>query len=105
MKIVSKDFYSNCLIEAVKAKIKDHNVKILVTSPWKNEIFCPHFMWYDGAYVYDFGIEELIPWIAAWTIHKGHIRKRPLNHLPLNNRGCYQNAKPRKNWLYGRRIS
>lgn len=105
LKIVSKDYYSNCLIEAVKAKIKDHNVKIIIFLPWNNEIWCPHFMWYDGTYVYDFGIEKRIPWIAAWTIHKGHIRKRPLNHLPLNNRLRLQNTKAKKRWFYVRRIS
>ena len=78
--IISKDYYSNCMIEAVKAKIKDwKHVKITYVSPFINEVFCPHFLWSDGEYDYDFGIEGLgARGIIDWTIHKGHIRRRGL---------------------------
>lgn len=77
MEIISRDYYSNCLIEALKAKIKDpKNIEITVCLPWFNEVFCPHFMWSDGEADYDFGTEHWMPMISAYTIHKGHIRKR-----------------------------
>lgn len=60
MEIISNDFYSNCLIEAVKAKVKDwKHIKIIYVSPFDNEVFCPHFFWSDGKYDYDFGIEGM----------------------------------------------
>ena len=74
--VVSKDYYSNCLIEAIKAKLKNHRLKIIFFVPWRNEIFCPHFMWSDGKYDYDFGCEYNLSLPFAWTIHKGHIRRR-----------------------------
>lgn len=48
MMIISKDFYSNCLLEALKAKLKNPKVKITYISPFANEVFCPHFLWSDG---------------------------------------------------------
>ena len=86
MKVVSKDFYSNCLIESIKAKIKHPmNVHIMFINPFLNDSFCPHFMWSDGKYDYDFGgckydenTPELFMMFKEWTIHKGHIRQRPL---------------------------
>ena len=78
-KRVSGDFYSNCLIEAVKAKLKDpEHVKIYICWPRYNEAPCPHVMWSDGVADYDFGTSDYIPNFFAWTIHKGHIRKRRL---------------------------
>lgn len=75
----SEDFYSNCLIEAVKAKIKDpKHIKLFVCWPMYNQAFCPHVMWSDGKADYDFGTYEFIPLFRAWTIHRGHIRKRAL---------------------------
>lgn len=47
-------------------------------SPFDNEVFCPHFLWSDGEYDYDFGYEHKLPLIFAWTLHKGHIRRRAL---------------------------
>lgn len=72
-------YYSNCFIEALKAKIKcPSKIKITVISPFINEVFCPHFLWSDGNYDYDFGFEGKISLFKAWTLHKGHIRKRKL---------------------------
>lgn len=77
--IISKDFYSNCLIEAVKAKLKDwKHIKITYISPFDNKVFCPHFLWSDGKYDYDFGNAGGDKNILNWTLHKGHIRKRGL---------------------------
>lgn len=53
--IISDEFYSNCLIQALKAKIKNPcKVKIKCIPPHLNECFCPHLMWHDGEYTYDF---------------------------------------------------
>ena len=78
--IISRDFYSNCLIEAIKAKLRDwQHIKITCVSPFDNEVFCPHLLWSDGKYDYDFGNEEKgDQGILNWTLHKGHIRKRGL---------------------------
>lgn len=43
MTYISKYFYSNCLIEAIKAKIKHPiKVKIKYIPARLNEVFCPH---------------------------------------------------------------
>lgn len=78
--IISRDFYSNCLLEAIKVKLKNwKNIKITYISPFENLVFCPHVMWSDGRYDYDFGNEgKRDSTILNWTLHKGHIRKRKL---------------------------
>jgi hypothetical protein len=71
-------FYSNCLIQAIKAKIKNpKKVKITYISPFKNEIFCPHFMWSDGIDDYDFTSNTISKWYQEYWF-KGYIRKRTL---------------------------
>lgn len=87
-KVISPDFYSNCLIEALKAKFNDPNVEITVCMPWENECFCPHFLWSDGYHDYDFGFEDYIPLVAAWTIHRGHIRSRKLGFNKRYKKVC-----------------
>lgn len=72
---ITKPFYSNCLIECIKAKVKNPKIKIMVLSPFINEIFCPHFMWSDGKYDYDFGVDGHVPCVL-WF--KGCIRRRTL---------------------------
>lgn len=93
--IISKDYYSNCLIEAVKAKLKDwSHIKIIYVSPFDNEVFCPHFFWSDGKYDYDFGIEGMgARGIIDWTIHKGHVRKRGLGFAERYKATCKKWAK------------
>ena len=77
--IITSDYYSNCLIEAVKAKIHNPKIKITIVMPWGNEVFCPHVLWSDGVNDFDFGNEgKGDKWIKNWTLHKGHIRKRKL---------------------------
>ena len=72
-------FYSNCLIEALKAKIKDpKNAKITYISPFKNKKFQPHFLWSDGKDDYDFGVSDKnLKWYNL-ILFKGEIRKRRL---------------------------
>lgn len=76
---MEKYFYSNCLIEGIKHKLKHpKQVKLTIIMPWHNEVFCPHVLWSDGKHDYDFGIEGELPLALAWTLHKGHIRCREL---------------------------
>lgn len=75
---VGSMFYSNCLLEALKAKIKDpKRVKLTYLPPTVNECFCPHWLWSDGEHDYDFGVERYLKWYERiWF--KGHIRQRSL---------------------------
>ena len=68
------------MIEAIKAKLRDwQHIRITYVSPFDNEVFCPHILWSDGRYDYDFGNEgKGDQGIFNWTLHKGHIRKRSL---------------------------
>lgn len=73
-----KKFYSNCLFEAVKHKLKDwENVKITYIPAKYNVMYCPHFLWSDGKYDYDFGVERNLKWYEViWF--KGEIHCRNL---------------------------
>lgn len=80
MTYISKYFYSNCLIEAIKAKIR-HPIKIKIKYiPARlNEVFCPHLMWHDGEYTYDFwAYGHLKPYQILW--YKGRIRKNEYDY-------------------------
>lgn len=98
MKIISKDYYSNCLIEAIKAKIKNpKKIKITVCMPWENEVFCPHILWSDGIYDYDFGNEGMgDQGLFNWTLHKGHIRQRELGYNQKYKETCREWVKKHK---------
>ena len=74
---VGEMFYSNCLLEAVKAKIRNPKIKITYLPPTINECFCPHFMWSDGKSDYDFGVERYLRWYERFWV-KGQIRERRL---------------------------
>jgi hypothetical protein len=69
-------FYSNCLIEALKAKLKNPR-KVKITFIPKSEKGSCHFMWSDGEHDYDFGVERDIKWYEVLWF-KGEIRKRSL---------------------------
>ena len=71
-------FYSNCLLEAIKAKLRSpKKVHLTYLSPFINEVICPHWMWSDGECDYDFGVERYLKWYERiWF--KGCIRKREL---------------------------
>lgn len=79
MAIISKEFYSNCFIEAVKAKIKDpKNVKITFIKPKYNKVkWIPHFLWSDGKSDFDFGTSETLKPYQIF-LFKGNIRERSL---------------------------
>jgi hypothetical protein len=71
-------YYSNCLLEAIKAKLKNHNIKIYYCKPIikKNKFQCFHFMWEDGCYSYDFSDceEQHLSWYKC-LFFRGRIRK------------------------------
>ena len=92
--VITKDYVSNCLIEAIKAKIRNLKIKITVVMPWDNEVFCPHVLWNDGINDYDFGNEGMgDQGIKNWTLHKGHIRKRALGFNQKYKNVCKKWAK------------
>lgn len=86
--IISNDYYSNCLIEAIKAKLKNwKQIKITYVSPFDNEVFCPHFLWSDGEYDYDFGICKKLKWYEK-IYFKGNIRRRELGYNERYKKAC-----------------
>lgn len=94
--MAEKYFYSNCLFQALKAKLKNpKQVKITYVSPFDNEVFCPHFLWTDGKNDYDFGIERHLP-LYKVLFFKGHIRKRNLGFNQKYKNAC-KKYKEREN--------
>ncbi len=81
-KIISSGYYSNCMIEALKAKFKDPgHIKIYFCKPRITEngnfqMF--HFMWSDSKADYDFSDlnDGEMPWYKDF-IFKGVLRKFP----------------------------
>lgn len=69
-------FWSNCLLEATKAKIQ-HPFKVKVTVVPRSEARCPHFLWSDGKYDYDFGVERRLVGVQV-LLFRGYIRRRSL---------------------------
>lgn len=77
----SQYFHSNCLLEAIKAKLKNpKKVRILRIPARLNAVPCSHFMWTDGKKEYDFGKLGHISWYQ-YPWHTGRIRTHRL--------GCY----------------
>ena len=77
--VISNEYYSNCMVEAIKAKLHNHKVKIYFCKPRITEngnfqMF--HFMWSDGESDYDFSDYGNIklPWYK-FPLFKGYIRK------------------------------
>ena len=71
---ITESYFSNCLIEAVKAKLKNKNVKLYFCKPKKGQMF--HFMWDDGNASYDFSDceEDELKWFQRF-LFSGRIRK------------------------------
>lgn len=70
---------SNCVIEALKAKIKNPKIKIIYLPAKINVVRCPHIMWTNGINDYDFGtFAKLSPLEYFW--HDGSIRIFPLGY-------------------------
>ena len=75
------EFYSNCFIEMVKAKLRNPAVKVMYLPAFLNECYCPHWMWLDDDGEHDFYSKGRLPW-WKWFWHKGRIR--------TVHRGCYK---------------
>ena len=76
--IISNEYYSNCIVEAIKAKLKNHKVKIYFCKPriTENGLQMCHFMWSDGTADYDFSdFEENELPLYKILFFKGAIRK------------------------------
>lgn len=74
--IIKGPFKSNCLIEALKAKIRNPR-KVRLTIVKQSEAGCLHVLWSDGEADYDFGTERYLNNIQKlWFT--GNIRKRRL---------------------------
>ena len=71
---ITESYFSNCFIEAVKAKLKNKNVKLYFCKPKKGQMF--HFMWDDGNASYDFSNceEDELKWFQCF-LFSGRIRK------------------------------
>ena len=92
--VVSKEYRSNCMIEAIKAKLHNHNVKIYFCKPRITEngnfqMF--HFMWSDGKADYDFSDngDEKLSWYRI-LLFNGNIRKFELGFAEKYSR--YRNG-------------
>lgn len=75
------EFYSNCFLEMIKAKIRNPNVKVMYLPAFLNEVPCPHWMWLDEDGEHDFHYKGNLP-IWKWLWHKGSIR--------TVHKGCYK---------------
>lgn len=78
MNTISNDYYSNCLIEALRAKIRGCGVKLYFCKPQmsNNHFQMFHIMWSDGTADYDFSDSEESD-LPFWKtlLYKGHIRQ------------------------------
>lgn len=77
---ITGKYRSNCLIEAVKAKIKNPKVKIYFCKPriTKGGKLLPHFMWSDGKHDFDFSDSDDEDTSLRWykcICFKGRIRQ------------------------------
>ena len=77
-----KTYYSNCFIEAVKAKIKyGRKVTIKWVSTFENhknyKVFCPHFYWIDNQTRkrYSFHTDAVLHF-PQWLFFKGYIKQQ-----------------------------
>ena len=83
----NKFYYSNCLFEAIKYKLK-HPIKykIKYIPPKETNCWKPHWMWYDDSFIYDFYTDK---YMGSKTIlwWKGYIRKQEI----LKEKGLNKN--------------
>ncbi len=75
------EFYSNCFIEVIKAKIRNPKIIVMYLPAFLNEVHCPHWMWMDENGEHDFHFSGKLP-SYKWFWHKGTIR--------TVHRGCYK---------------
>ena len=79
---MNNSFYSNCLIEVIKAKIKNPKIKVMYLPAFLNDVYCPHWMWLDENGEHDFHYSGYLKWYKRiWykgeirTVHKGCYKK------------------------------
>lgn len=93
--IISKEYTSNCMIEALKAKLRNPKIKIYFCKPRKTEngrFQAFHFMWSDGKADYDFSdFEENGLPLYRNLFFKGAIRKFELGFAKRYSQ--YRNRK------------
>ena len=79
------NFYSNCLIEAVKMKILYRNKVKVIVLPKTDRKGWPHFMWYDtrDGYVYDFYTHDTLKSILDVLLYKGFIKRHSLKYFNI----------------------
>lgn len=84
--------FSNCLIEALKAKVKDpKNTKIHIIKHLSNDSIFWHFWWEDNEYAYNFISEK--PRRFQVFLFKGNVDKKPLENYIVFSKLCDQNYK------------
>lgn len=91
----TESFYSNCFIEAMKAKLK-HPFKTKLTIVRRSEAGCPHFLWSDGQYDYDFGVERQLE-CRERLWFEGHIRQRALGFNEKYKKRMEENWRKKEN--------
>ena len=74
--IIKGPFWSNCFLEAVKAKIR-HPFRVRLTIVPRSEAKCPHFLWSDREFDYDFGTERRLSG-SQILLFRGYIWRRTL---------------------------
>lgn len=69
-----ESFYSNCIVEAIKAKIHNKNCKLYFIMSKVDGVPCPHCFWLIDDYYYNFYTDEKV---HLWNVlfHRGHIAK------------------------------
>lgn len=79
---ITKEYYSNCIIEALKAKIKNRKVKLYFCPPYRKKtgkIASMHVVWEDENFSYDFSDLDWSDnghwWQCFW--YKGLVRRWP----------------------------
>lgn len=101
-KIISREYYPNCMIEALKAKINNPKVKLYFCKPriTENSNFQMfHFMWSDSKADYDFSDlkDREMLWYKDF-IFKGVLRKFPPGFAEKYSR--YRNKKQKGDICY-----
>jgi len=98
-KIASGYYVSNCLMEVLKAKIRNSNVTIYfckprVTENGRFQMF--HFMWDDGTADYDFSDDNRIEYFSPMLLFKGAVRQFELGFAEKYSR--YRNKRNRRKY-------
>lgn len=80
--IIRGPYYSNCIIEALKAKLKNLHTKFYLCMPYKKKsgkIGSMHALWEDDNYSYDFSDIDWSDNKGWWSYfwYEGYIRRWP----------------------------